>query len=76
MLRDWHATDDPDGCLMLAHYRADVAELNGRARAVMRATGRLGRDELVAAANRFAVGDRVVIKHHSSRLASATANAA
>ena len=49
-LADWHATDDPDGCVMIAHYRADVRELNGRARAVMRAAGRLGPDELVAAA--------------------------
>ena len=68
LLADWHATNDPDGCLMIAHFRADVAELNGRARAVMRVAGRLGPDELVAAAGRFAVGDRVVIKHNSNRL--------
>ena len=53
---------------MIAHFRADVAELNGRARAVMRVAGRLGPDELVAAAGRFAVGDRVVVKHNSNRL--------
>ena len=68
LLADWHATDDPDGCLMLAHFRADVAELNGRARAVMRVAGRLGPDELVAVGARFAVGDRVVIKQNSTRL--------
>ena len=43
---------------MIAHYRADVRELNGRARAVMRSAGRLGPDELVAAGSRYAVGDR------------------
>ena len=68
LLADWYATNDPDGCLMLAHFRADVAELNGRARAVMRVAGRLGPDELVAAGGRFAIGDRVVTKHNSARL--------
>jgi conjugative relaxase-like TrwC/TraI family protein len=68
LLADWHAAGDPDGCLMIAHFRADVRELNGRARAVMRATGRLGQDELVTANARFAVGDRVVIKCNSARL--------
>ena len=68
LLRDWHATNDPHGCLMIAHYRVDVRELNGRARAVMRAAGRLGRDELVVAGGRFAKGDHIVVKHNSSRL--------
>ena len=68
LVADWHATDDPDGCVMIAHYRADVRELNGRARAVMRSAGRLGPDELVAAGSRYAVGDRIVIKHNSARL--------
>jgi ATP-dependent exoDNAse (exonuclease V) alpha subunit len=68
LVADWHATNDPHGCLMIAHYRADVAELNGRARAVMRATGRLGTDELVAAGRRFATGDHVIVKRNSARL--------
>ena len=51
---DWHTTNDPDGCVMIARYRADVRELNGRARAVMRTAGRLGADELVAAGSRYA----------------------
>jgi ATP-dependent exoDNAse (exonuclease V) alpha subunit len=34
----------------------------------MRAAGRLGMDEFVAAGSRYAVGDRVVIKHNSARL--------
>jgi hypothetical protein len=67
LLAGWHATDDPDGCLMIAHFRADVAELNGRAR--RHASSRsLGPEEPVAAAGRFAVGDRIVVKHKSSRL--------
>jgi ATP-dependent exoDNAse (exonuclease V) alpha subunit len=68
LVADWHTTNDPDGCVMIAHYRADVRGLNGRARAVMRSAGRLGPDELVAAGSRFSVGDRIVIKHNSARL--------
>jgi hypothetical protein len=68
LLRDWHATNDPHGSLMIAHYRADVGELNGRARAVMRAAGRLGHGEVVAGEAHFATGDHVIVKHNSSRL--------
>ena len=68
LVRDWHATNDPHGSLMIAHYRADVRELNGRARAVMRATGHLGHEELVLGDGRFATGDHVIVKRNSSRL--------
>ena len=68
LLRDWHTTNDPHGSLMIAHYRADVRELNGRARAVMRAAGRLGHDELVVSGGRFATGDHVIVKRNSSRV--------
>lgn len=67
LVADWHRYDDPDGAVMIAHRRADVAELNARARAVMRATGRLGVDELVAAGATFAAGDRVLVKRNDSR---------
>ena len=39
LIADWHAYGDPDGSVMIAHRRADVAELNARARALMRADG-------------------------------------
>jgi len=52
---------------MIAHYRADVAELNGRARALMRADGQLGSNELSAADRTFASGDRVLVKRNDSR---------
>jgi conjugative relaxase-like TrwC/TraI family protein len=68
LLRDWHATNDPHGSLMIAHYRADVRELNGRARAVMRAAGRLGQDELIIGGGRFATGDHVIVKRNNSLL--------
>jgi ATP-dependent exoDNAse (exonuclease V) alpha subunit len=67
LVADWHHYDDFDGAVMIAHRRADVAELNARARAVMRATGQLGADELVAAGAAFAAGDRVLVKRNDSR---------
>jgi len=63
MVADWYAatSEHPDqDSVMLAHRRADVAELNERARAMLRADGRLGETELEANGRAFAVGDRVV----------------
>ena len=67
LLADWHAYGDPDGSVMIAHYRTDVAELNGRARALMRADGQLGSDEVNAAGRAFASGDRVLVKRNDGR---------
>ena len=53
---------------MIAHPRADVADLNRRARERMRAAGRLGADALVTDARAFAVGDRVVTTRNASGL--------
>jgi hypothetical protein len=36
----------PDDALMIARRRADVADLSGRAHALMRAAGALGAEEL------------------------------
>ena len=65
----WRATRDP-GCdaVMIAHRRDDVAELNERARALMRATGRLGPDEFDTGERSFAVGDHVVCERNDRRL--------
>jgi len=67
LVADWHSHGDPDETLMIAHRRADVRELNGRARALMRVTGQLGNDELLAGGTAFAVGDRVIVKRNDSR---------
>jgi Ti-type conjugative transfer relaxase TraA len=56
----WAALEGGEQALMIAHRRADVADLNRRARVRMRAAGRLGPDELVVGERAFAVGDRVV----------------
>ena len=46
LVADWWSAGEPDGSLMIAHRRVDVADLNGRAHALMRAAGALGPDEL------------------------------
>lgn len=60
----WAAHERGDHTLMIAHRRADVADLNARARQQMRAHGRLGPDAL----EDFAVGDRVVAGRNNARL--------
>jgi ATP-dependent exoDNAse (exonuclease V) alpha subunit len=66
LVADWSAHRNPDETVMIAHRRADVAELNARARAVMRANCQVGRDELIAGGAAFAVGDRVLVKRNDS----------
>jgi ATP-dependent exoDNAse (exonuclease V) alpha subunit len=46
--------------MMIARRRADVADLNRRARAAMAAAGRLGPSALAVAGRDFAVGDRII----------------
>ena len=64
----WSATERGEQALMIAHRRADVADLNRRARERMRAAGRLGVDALVTPERAFAVGDRVVTTRNDRRL--------
>jgi conjugative relaxase-like TrwC/TraI family protein len=68
LVADWWATRDPDGALMIAHRRVDVADLNGRAHALMRAAGELSGDELPTPAGVVAVGDRVVLRRNDPTL--------
>ena len=53
---------------MIAFRRADVADLNGRARALMRASGELGEREVVLPGGTFALGDRVMLRRNDRRL--------
>ena len=78
LLGDWwqHARNDLAGNVMLAHRRADVAELNTLARALMQAEGRLGEECLTAAGQEFRVGDRILAGVTPTRSGSATAPAA
>jgi Ti-type conjugative transfer relaxase TraA len=63
LVGDWDraARENPgEEVVMIAHRRVDVADLNRRARARLRATGRLGERELEIAGRAFCAGDRVV----------------
>jgi len=68
----WSAAADPDDPaahgVMLAVRRADVAELNNRARARLRQLGRLAGDQVEAAGRQFAVGDAVVCTRNARTL--------
>jgi conjugative relaxase-like TrwC/TraI family protein len=55
----WTAHQAGRDALMIAHRRVDVADLNRRARQLMREAGCLGADELEAGTRAIAVGDRV-----------------
>lgn len=76
LVADWHIGGDPGTGVMIAHWRRDVAELNGRARALMRADGRLGDQQLYLPGGAFATGDQVVVKLTTAGWACATATVA
>jgi conjugative relaxase-like TrwC/TraI family protein len=65
----WEAARKPEGddAIMIAHRRADVAELNAMARTRMHRDGRLGAAEIDAGPRSFAVGDRVIARRNDRR---------
>jgi len=70
LVADWWAAmgrTDEQPPIMIAARRADVADLNGRARALMAADGRLGTQALTVGEQQFAVGDRIVTLHNQHR---------
>jgi conjugative relaxase-like TrwC/TraI family protein len=70
LLADWWqaAKDDLEGSVMIALRRADAAELNAAARALMAAEGRLGKERLAVAGLDFAVGDRIICRRNADAL--------
>jgi conjugative relaxase-like TrwC/TraI family protein len=71
LLADWWSAAGEGGLLevvMLAHRRADVAELNEGARTLLRQAGRLGERGLVAGEREFRSGDRVLCRQNDSAL--------
>ena len=68
LVADWWASSAQGGeAVMIAVRRADVRELNARARQRMRSAGRLGAD-VDLEIGRFAAGDRVVLRRNDRRL--------
>jgi hypothetical protein len=69
VVEDWweSARTRESDAVMVAHRRADVAELNALARARMHRDGRLGADELVVGDRAFARGDRVIARRNDRR---------
>jgi conjugative relaxase-like TrwC/TraI family protein len=68
LVREWLASAPGEDAVMIAQRRADVADLNNRARAYLRDAGELGQVELELPGGAFAVGDAVVIKRNDLRL--------
>ncbi|WP_028066549.1 MobF family relaxase [Solirubrobacter soli] len=68
LVSDWLAIGDSDRSVMIARLRADVADLNERARAELRARGAVNVPEVELAGGSFGVGDRVVVKRNDLRL--------
>jgi ATP-dependent exoDNAse (exonuclease V) alpha subunit len=64
LVADWWTARDPDGAVMIALQRVDVADLNRRARERMRTAGALGPAEVDLPGGRFAVGDRVLVRRN------------
>ncbi len=68
LVADWLALGDSDNGVMIARLRADVAELNGRARAALRLRGDVSGPAVELTGGSFSVGDRVVVKQNYFRL--------
>lgn len=67
LVRDWWSASTGDS-VMIAARRADVRDLNERARELMRGAGRLGESELRVRDAAFAAGDQVVVRRNDPRL--------
>ena len=60
----WQTSKDGSDTVMIAHRRADVADLNQRARRRMRDQGRLGPVEIHTPQRSFAQGDQVICRRN------------
>ena len=68
LVGEWLASAPGEDAVMIAQRRADVADLNERARERLREAGELGGVELELPGGAFAAGDVVVIKRNDLRL--------
>lgn len=71
LVNDWwaQAQDGEQRCLMIANRRADVRDLNRRARDLLRAYGQIAAADVLTTEHRaFTIGDRVIATHNDRRL--------
>ena len=68
VVADWWSAGAPERSIMLAYRRADVAELNRRARELMLAGRLVSGPELHVNRMPFAAGDRVLLRRNDRRL--------
>jgi hypothetical protein len=68
LVEDWWKAAGEGEAAMIAMRRDDVANLNGRARELMRASGQLGQDTLRVGEREFAIGDHVVALKNARQL--------
>jgi conjugative relaxase-like TrwC/TraI family protein len=76
LVADWWRAHDPEASVMLAYRRADVAELNRRARELMVSSGAVRGAELLVDGRPFAAGDRVLLRRNDRRLGVANGDRA
>jgi hypothetical protein len=77
LVADWWQTgrDDPVGNVMIAYRRADIAELNTVARALLDGDRLLGRERLrLDSGTELAAGDRILCTRNDRHLAIANGN--
>jgi Ti-type conjugative transfer relaxase TraA len=71
LIQEWakHLAAEPDrSTLILAHTRADVRDLNDRAREVLKKHGQLGNDVPVAISRELMQSEGIVVIEHSERI--------
>jgi hypothetical protein len=68
LVEDWWKAAGEGEAAMIAARRDDVADLNGRARELMRASGQLGSEALWVSDRQFAVGDHIVTLKNARHL--------
>ncbi len=70
LVTDWWLASREEGsdALMLAHRRSDVADLNDRARALVKCDGGLGEEELYIEGRSYSVGDQVLARRNDRHL--------
>ena len=68
---DWHKRyANGEDAVMIARRTRDVAELNERARELLAAEGKVGKDAIVVGGQPFGVGDRVVTRINTPQVSN------